>query len=211
VPLDRLLASAGGYLVPVTLAVIPAVATNALAERLLTEPAISVAVHGWAHENHAPADQKKQELGPHRPAQVVLAELGKAKATIGRLFGAQAVSMLVPPWNRIGADLVPLLGEAGFSALSVYGRAKPASIRLVNTHVDLIDWHAGRGCKDHGKLVGGLVDELRWRRETGSREPIGVLTHHLVHDEAAWLFLERLFEATGGNAACRWVSVQELI
>ena len=41
--------------------------------------------------------------------------------------------------------------------------------------------------------------------------PLGVLTHHLVHDEIAWLFLEGLFEATAGNPACRWASIRDLI
>jgi hypothetical protein len=33
---------------------------------------------------------------------------------------------------------------------------------------------------------------------------IGVLTHHLVHDEKAWTFLETLFAATVGHPACDW-------
>ena len=84
--------------------------------------------------------------------------------------------------------------------------AKPAPLRVVNTHVDIIDWHGGRGGKDHGRagrceLVGGTAVG---GCDAGSREPVGILTHHLVHDETAWLFLERLFEATAGNPACRW-------
>ena len=89
-------------------------------------------------------------------------------------------------------------------------RSRPP-IAVVNTHVDIIDWHGGRGGKDHGGLVLELAAELRWRREAGSREAVGVLTHHLVHDEIAWLFLERLFEATAGNPACRWASIRDLI
>jgi hypothetical protein len=38
--------------------------------------------------------------------------------------------------------------------------------------------------------------------------PIGILTHHLVHDEAAWDFLEKLFSFTRGQ---RWLSAQELV
>jgi hypothetical protein len=210
--LERLLAMARGFGVAATLAVIPARAGEALAQRLSTEPLVSVAVHGWAHVNHAPPDRKKEELGAHRPGKAVLAELAMAKATIARSFGGQALPMLVPPWNRIATDLLPLLGGIGFAALSVYGRtAAPAPIRLVNTHVDLIDWHGSRGGREQEELVAALVEELRWRRQTGSREPIGVLAHHLVHDEAAWLFLERLFEVTVGNDGCRWRSVRDLI
>ena len=182
-----------------------------VAARLASAPGIAVAVHGWAHENYAPDGEKKQELGPHRSAAVVLGELARAKAVIDRLFAGKAVAVLVPPWNRIDGALLPSLGETGFAALSVFGVAKPAALPIVNTHVDIIDWHGGRGGKDHGGLVLELAAELRRRREAGSREAVGVLTHHLAHDETAWLFLERLFEATAGNPACRWASIRELI
>ena len=67
--LDRLLDLAGRHSIPTTLAVIPAYAREQLAARLATEPHVSVAVHGWAHDNHAPEGEKKQELGPHRSAE----------------------------------------------------------------------------------------------------------------------------------------------
>ncbi len=209
--LERLIVSVARPVIPVTLAVIPARAGEPLAARLSNESSISVAVHGWSHRNHAPAGTKKAELGPHRPPEVVAAELADAKAIIEGLFGERALPVLVPPWNRIGGEIVPLLGRLGFAALSVYGRAGPAPLPLVNTHIDIIDWHGSRGGKDDRELVDALIGELRWRRESGSREPLGILTHHLVHDEAAWLFLDRLFEATAGKAGCRWVEARTLI
>jgi peptidoglycan/xylan/chitin deacetylase (PgdA/CDA1 family) len=209
--LDRLLDLSGRHAIPTLLAVIPAHAGEPLAARLATAPGIAVAVHGWSHENHAPDGEKKQELGPHRAAAIVLGELARAKAVVDRLFAGQAAPVLVPPWNRIDRALLSSLAETGFAALSVFGTAKPAAIPNVNTHVDIIDWHGGRGGKEHGGLVQELVGELRRRREAGSREAVGVLTHHLVHDETAWLFLERLFEATAANSACRWASIRELI
>ena len=209
--LDRLLDLAGRHSIPTTLAVIPAHAREQLAARLATEPHVSVAVHGWAHDNHAPEGEKKQELGPHRSAEIVLAELSKANAAIDRLFGGQAAPVLVPPWNRIDGRLLPSLGEIGFAALSVFGKAKQAPIAVINTHVDIIDWHGGRGGKDHGVLALELARELKWRREAGSREAIGVLAHHLVHDEVAWRFMERLLELTAENPVCRWASCRDLI
>jgi len=211
-PLERLLASVRRHRLPATLAVIPAIAQTTLAERLTDEPGIAVAVHGWAHHNHAPADGKKEELGSHRRPEAVLSELARGKAVIDGLFGGSALPMLVPPWNRIDDAVVPLLGGLGFRALSVFGRAGAlTAIRTINTHVDLIDWHGSRKCKDQGELVSNIVDQLRSRRMSGSREPVGVLAHHLAHDEAAWSFLERLFEATADNPGCRWASVRELM
>ncbi|MDW6025608.1 polysaccharide deacetylase family protein [Mesorhizobium sp. BAC0120] len=209
--LDRLLAVCARHAIAVTLAVIPAAARRSLAERLQATDKVTVAVHGWAHENHAPANEKKEELGPHRPEQVVLQELAEAKVMIDRLFGDRALPVLVPPWNRIDKTLLPALGRLGFAAVSVYGRARPAPIRVVNTHIDPIDWHGGRGCRDIGALIGELTTELRWRREAGSNEPIGMLTHHLVHDEPVWDFLDGLLEAAATNPACRWLSARELI
>lgn len=207
--LERLLSLAAGAAIPLTLAVIPAHAERGLAERLAGEPAVAAAVHGWAHENHAPAGEKKQELGPHRPADIVLAELGDARIIVDGLFGAAAVPMLVPPWNRIDGALLPSLSGIGFAALSTFGRAAPGPIPALNTHVDLIGWHDGRRGREHGLLLAELVRELRDRRESGDREPVGLLSHHLVHDETAWTFLDGLFEATAGNAACRWASARE--
>ena len=209
--LDRLLEVVNRHAIPATLAVIPAHARASLSARLAPENRITVAVHGWAHDNHAPAGEKKQELGPHRQPELVLAELSEAKVVIDRQFAGQVAAVLVPPWNRIDAGLLPSLGEIGFAALSVFGRARPAPISLVNTHVDIIDWHGGRGGKDHGELAQELAEELRWRREADSSEAVGVLTHHLVHDETAWLFLEDLFAATAVHPACRWMSVRDLI
>src|SRR5207248_3249592 len=58
--------------VPLALAVVPARATQALADRLADAPAIDVLQHGYAHANHALPPDKKSELGPHRPAMLVL-------------------------------------------------------------------------------------------------------------------------------------------
>ena len=69
--LDRLLGLTGRFEVPVALAVIPAHAGTALAERIADERLVTVVVHGWSHENHAPPGKKKQELGLHRPAGTV--------------------------------------------------------------------------------------------------------------------------------------------
>ena len=34
------------------------------------------------------------------------------------------------------------------------------------------------------------------RRLAGDPEPIGIMTHHLVHEEASWDFLDELFGLT---------------
>lgn len=209
VALDRLLGLTGEFAVPVTLAVIPAFTGEALARRLEAAPHATVAVHGWSHKNHAPAGQKKQELGAHRPRDVVLGELAQGLSHVARLHGELALPMLVPPWNRIDAALISDLGAVGFEALSAYGPPRPAPISVLNSNVDLMDWHGTRGCRDHSLLVQDIVAGLGRAFESGG-DPVGLLTHHLVHDETAWSFLVRLFEITSRHDG-RWRSARTIL
>ncbi|MBB2750374.1 UNVERIFIED_ORG: hypothetical protein GGI57_001047 [Rhizobium aethiopicum] len=209
--LERLFASSGENEVPLTLAVIPGLTGEALAARLAGEAGVTVAVHGWSHTNHAGPERKKQELGSERPAETVLGELGDGFRLLQRLHPARFLPVLVPPWNRIDAALIPALPNLGFTALSVYGRARQGGpIPLLNTHVDIIDWHGTRGGRSEAELVAELVAELR-DRFAGSDEPIGVLTHHLVHDAAAWDFLSALFAATARHPAVHWSAASALL
>ncbi|MFI4999415.1 MAG: polysaccharide deacetylase family protein [Reyranellales bacterium] len=190
--LDRLLALHNATAVPLALAVVPARATAALAGRLAGEPGVDVLQHGYGHVNHATASEKKCELGPHRPAMMVLGELGAGWLAMERLFGAHAIAVLVPPWNRIAPALVPALPEIGFMGLSTFGergRAEPVrGLRQINTHVDLIDWKGGRGFVGEEAALAALVHALG-RSRAGSGEPVGLLSHHLAMDEGAWGFL----------------------
>ena len=209
--LDRLLELTSRFAVPLGLAVIPAFTGRPLVDRLRDESHTTVLVHGWSHENHAAGRGKKCELGGERPQDVVLGELRDGLDKLKTLYPAQLEPMLVPPWNRVAKALLPQLPASGFKAISVYGEAERQSpIKLVNTHVDIMDWVGTRGCRPHSELVAVLMAELE-RRISGSDEPIGVLTHHLVHDDACWDFMAKLFEATAGSGAVRWHRVRELM
>lgn len=192
---------------PVALAVIPAFAGKPLADRLVGSPHIVPVVHGWSHENHAPAGSKKQELGLHRRMEAVLADLERGLRRSEALFAGRAVPLLVPPWNRIDAALLPHLPALGYRGVSTFGPPKPAPLPLVNTTVDIIDWHGTRGCRDHAVLVAEIVNELDAGLADQDLPSIGVLTHHLIHDEAAWDFMQRLFTMTRG----RWKSIDALL
>jgi hypothetical protein len=194
--LERLLALKAETAVPLALAVVPALATPDLAARLDGLSAVDVMQHGYSHTNHAPPTDKKCELGPHRPAMLVLGELGTGRMALERLFAERALPVLVPPWNRIAPALVPALPEIGFTGLSTFsarGRAEPVrGLRQINTHVDLIDWKDRARFVGHDAAVAALVEALRQsRRSTG--EPVGLLSHHLAMDEGAWDFLRSLW------------------
>lgn len=211
--LDRLLAIHRGTGVALALAVVPARATKALADRLGVEPEVDVLQHGYAHVNHAAPVEKKVELGTQRPAMLVLGELGTGRLALERLFGMRPLAVLVPPWNRIAPALVPTLPEIGFAGLSIFGpRRRPQPVRgllEVNTHVDLIDWKGGRGFVGEEAALGALVTALG-RARTASREPVGVLSHHLAMDGEAWDFLRSMWEKTTKMPGLRIRPAREL-
>ncbi len=210
--LDRLVALCERHRAPLLLAVIPEPATQGLADRLAGARQIQPCQHGYSHRNHAPEGTKSREFGPDRPLAVMLGELAAGRDRLLTLFGAELRPVLVPPWNRIDADLLPHLPALGFKALSTIGRqpfpGQPA-IATINPLVDIIDWRHGRVGYDHAALIGKLAAELETALESG--EAIGVLTHHLVHDETAWRFLETLLAITAAHPAVRWVGMDALM
>jgi hypothetical protein len=209
--LERLIALAARLGAPLHLAVIPRHATAELAERLRRDAGVLALVHGWAHANHAPEDAKKAEFGANRPLPDLLHEAAAGLTRIEGLFGPTALPVFVPPWNRIAADLPAALPSAGFRALSRFGpRAAPLAapgLAEVNTHLDPIDWHGGRSAVATERLVAQIASDLALRRAgmTDAAEPYGLLTHHLVHDEAVWSVIEDLAGLFGESGVARWV------
>jgi hypothetical protein len=210
--LDRLLELQRAQDVPLALAVVPATATPALAARLAAAPGIDLLQHGYAHTNHAPPGEgKKEELGAHRPAMIVLGELGTGRMALERLFGPDTLPVLVPPWNRIAPGLVPALPEIGYRGLSTFGirrRAAPvAGLLQVNTHLDIIDWRVRRFAGADA-ILAALANALSAARITG--EPIGLLSHHLAMDGQAWDFLNSFWGTLRGMPAVKIAAAREL-
>lgn len=195
--LDRLLE----FDAPVAVAVIPARAGENLAGRLRAAPHARAVVHGWSHQNHAGAGGKKIELGGDRSIETMLDELARSLARMRQLFGEEFTPMLVPPWNRIDQAVLPHLRKLGFTALSTYGAQITAPVPVINTHIDIMNWRGGGGSRAHETLMEEILSRI-------GNGPIGILTHHLVHDEGAWEFLEALFKA---SARTQWKRVEELI
>lgn len=204
--LSRLLALMQADALPLTLAVIPALAEPALAQWLTPMDGVSVAVHGWQHVNHAPPSRKKQELGLDRGLPCVLDELARGLDRLQQRHGGQCEALLVPPWNRIADELPPHLPSIGYRGLSVFANQQFQGLPVINTHVDIIDWKGHRGGRDVAELLletAHLVDE--------GRTLIGVLTHHQLHDETAWDFLQRFVSLTRMHPAVRWQSIGTLL
>lgn len=208
--LDRLLEIAGGS--PIALAVIPAGAGRELAERLSRHNAgggnVIVLQHGYAHKNHAPAGEKKAEFGGHRSLEMMLDELSRGRRRIEELFGPVFEPFLTPPWNRICDSVASRLTEAGLQGLSRFGARGPAEgDRVVNTHIDIVDWRGNRGFVGEARAIQAAVGHLAARRGgmADKDEPTGLLTHHRDHDEGCWRFIRAFRDAVEAHPAAEWV------
>lgn len=210
--LARLLDVARG--VPIGLAVVPGEVDAGLAEGLAAATSVAVLQHGWRHANHG-GDGKKSEYPASRSRRVVAAELATARARLAGLFGGRALPLFVPPWNRFADAFLPLLPEAGIAALSSMARPivspLPAGIARLDVHLDLVAWRQGGGFIGVAAALGGLVGQL-WARRTGLADPTvptGILTHHLVTDDAGFEFLAQLADVIRGHQAACWVDLRE--
>lgn len=243
--LARLLALAAEHGVPLALAVVPARASAGLAACLeRTAASVSVLQHGYDHANHAADAEKPIELSPRRASVAICEELARGRAMLVALFGERAEPVLVPPWNRIGQDLVPALPALGFRGLSMHtsraSRKAAEGLVACNTHVDLLRWKPRREFLGEDAALDLLTGHLRARRNATAgpeafaaasgaasgatsgaasglassrgadpEEPTGLLTHHLVMDEAAWRFVARLGALLSDHPAARWVASAE--
>ena len=209
--LDRLFALASTAQVPLSIAVIPVTAEASLSDYVEHTSEHFVLQHGYGHYNHAPSGTKKSELGAHRPIPQALGDLGAGWQRLRCLFGARALPVLVPPWNRIASGLVPMLPGIGFMGLSTHGsRRRPQAtpgLSQVNVHADIIDWHDRCPFIGETAALDLTVGHLRARREgvADPSEPTGLLTHHLVQDEGGWRFIEQFLGRTRDHPGARWL------
>jgi len=204
-PVKQLLGLSASSGVPLALAVIPLSAKPELFEGMSAR----VLMHGTDHRNRARDGGKKTEF----PAgEDPLDRLTRARQRLAALAGSAFVPVLAPPWNRIRPDLVPALTSTGLRGLSGFGaRGRPRGVTEVNTHVDIIDWRGTRAFCGEAAALGAAVRHLAARRtgDADAVEPTGWLTHHELHDGAAWNFLSVLFERTRRLGA-RWLDAASI-
>ena len=143
--LQELVSLAEAHEVPLMLAVIPKTLEPDMANYVVRYREVTVWQHGWAHQNHAPASEKKMELGAHRPRALVIDELQAGYERLTEAFPGRFHPMLVPPWNRIDPGLFAALPSVGLTGVSTFTpRRLPEAaprLRQVNCHVDIIDWN----------------------------------------------------------------------
>ena len=212
--LARLLDLARDTGVPLALAVIP---HGARAEAFDGMPhLVEVLQHGADHLNRGSAQGKKTEFPLSEPAEEAIQRLLEGRRQLKQLFGERALAVLAPPWNRFAQARVGDLARAGYIGLSSFqprqARELAPGLLQINTHVDIIDWRAGRVFVGEDSAVHMMAAQLSARRlgQCDADEPLGLLTHHAVHDRAAWEFLQRLFERSQALAGLRWRRASEI-
>ncbi|WP_442499823.1 hypothetical protein [Marinivivus vitaminiproducens] len=172
------------------MAVVPAWLTEGGRARILACRGATVLQHGWAHDDHAPAGRKRLELGGEVDRGRLLADMARGRAILEAAFDDRFLSVMVPPWNRIDADIVPHLAPAGYVGLSTFGAAagQVNGMARIDTHVDLVDWRRGRSYPGDDAIAARIIDRLG-RTDHGT---VGILSHHRAMDEAGWAGLARL-------------------
>ena len=218
--LARLIDLAAEAEVPLCLAVIPAAAEPGLVACIEdAPPGVVAAPHGYAHHNHAPPGRRKAEFAADRAPEAMIEELKLALRLTAELFGPRAMPVLVPPWNRIAHDLIPHLPGAGYRGLSTIARrdrapAPPsvAGLRRCDAHVDIIDWRGSRRFIGEAAALAAIVKRLAVLRAAGgvAAQPVGLLTHHLMHDDSAWAFLGAFAAHTRAHRAVRWPTAAKI-
>lgn len=202
--------------VPLAISAVPVLTDSLLANAVLAESDVWVLQHGYAHRNHALASDKKCEFTNNRAKQAVCKELDTGARLLADLFGARRLPVLVPPWNRIHVDWIHELPACGYRGLSLFTPRSAAyaapGLRLVNTHVDIIDWRGGRSYVGLNSALGRVISHLHQRRDhdVDIDEPTGLLTHHLMHDKDCWAFVEDFIGRTMTHPAVRWLNAAYL-
>ncbi|MFC6790187.1 glycosyltransferase [Methylobacterium komagatae] len=202
--LDRLLSLADGR--PLLIAAIPAGIEPSLGQRLARAQNVSVAVHGLGHDNHAPSGEKPAEFGPRRDRSRLREEARRAlDLARGALPASLLLPVFVPPWNRMDAAFAAELAGLGYFGLSAAGGAPVPGLARADATLDVIDWRGTRSLRDPASLIAALAAHA----ETGAGTTLGLLTHHLAHDEAVWDFLEKVLPVLD-HPAIRWCDPRDL-
>lgn len=186
--LDRLLVTANGA--PLSLAIIPDGDLPALAQRLKTETTVTVSQHGIDHQNRLPEGGPRSEYAPDASQDDRNAAIARGRDAL-RAAGFDP-RFYTPTWNEFDDALLMAVRKAGYATFSagIKGFASQG-LKHISADVDVLRWKTDppyfKGEARILDLVRKRLEERRKSRRYGA--PIGILTHHLVHDEPTWSFL----------------------
>lgn len=190
--LEQLLTLARRHQAPLTLAAIAGPQLPLLVSRVERKGRVEIAVHGFQHLNRQPEGRGFGEIIETDEIEWVRSQL---RATIMAFHRAGATpSLFVPPWNNLQPQLMSALADSPLRAVSGFDQmaSVDGGVARLDAHLDVLRWKDGARFRGQWKFLSRMRRLLRQRRLAGQwGEPIGLLTHHLDHDHATWLFLER--------------------
>lgn len=206
--LHQLLHISEKFSIPLHLAVIP----ESCKQAFPISDLCYVLQHGITHQNLAPSGEKKCELHSSQINDALIARLKQNKKKLENFFGHKFVDCMVPPWNRISPDYIDCLLKAEFKFLSTFNERKfQDQILQINTHLDIIDWSSHPRKFLGEEILERFISLLRQIRLQNKNHPIGLLTHHLVHDNDCWDFIENLLGFIKDNPTIRLFNFKDQV
>jgi hypothetical protein len=203
--LERLHALAGQWSIPLVLAVIPMPAEPELAR---SASPISTA-SGWRRTASPTATTPRRE----KRNRNWRAPPGRDGARRDQA-GARAAGRIVSRQNRAdaGAAVEPHRGTSSLTcrtSASAGSRPsartrRPARCRTSSRSTASSTSSTGAPAPHIPTTAGGQAGRTGAPARAPVSAPIGILSHHLAHDEAAWAFLADLFRLTARHQAATW-------
>ena len=200
---------------PLALAVVPDWLDPVVAQIIREESDVWALQHGVSHADRTGGSRRKTELAGEALASGLRHALIRSREVLCLLLRPSLIDVMVPPWNRIDDDVLPMLSGCGFFGLSAFGSRRQShsgGLLVNNVHIDIIDWRADRRFAGEEACLEAAVRHLEQRR-LGAADPAeatGLMTHHLVHDQQCRSFIERFVGVVRDHPATGWLSAEEV-
>ena len=163
--------------------------------------------HGWQHKNHEIL-QRKCEFGNSRNFAEQFSDLAAGQKIMNEAFGENWFPAFIPPWNRCTEITHRALDELGFRVLSkLRGSQAPVTsfqFREISVTLDIFRWENGATLKS----AEDIYEELTQQIVKGA--PIGIMLHHKVMADEAFLFIEQLLDALKQSPSVRFHTLASL-
>ncbi len=192
---------------PVVLGVIPARLTTA-GIALLRQFASTVELvqHGWQHVNHETTG-RKCEFGASRSFDEQYDDLSRGQARMTEAFGQHWFPAFIPPWNRCTQVTEQALQQLGFRVVSKLRETDEnpdGMLPEISVTLDLYRWKDGAQLKPTEELWQAIVQQVQ------QGAVIGIMLHHKVMTDDAFLFLEQMLDELKQAANVRFHCLQTL-
>lgn len=204
--LERLLALSERHAAPLALAVVPDRLSPDLPPAVNAHAGVSVLQHGLDHRSWRDQGLPPGQFHDDETSAEIAAAVAQRQPRLAAF--ARSRPVYVPPWNAIHPRLPMALATLDMKLSAFDGLGDR---QRVDTHLDLMRWGERPRFRGAGRLMNRTARLLSERRRQGLWDrPVGLLTHHLDHDEAAWRFLDGFLRRLNTATGCRWLTVDQL-